>query len=316
MSGFCEALSDRVRDGDGVGDQLSSSAAARALERTNTGSHERDSGGVGKPPIARIKSRPWLDRPSHRRSRPEACVRPREGVRLILRCLLPPATVATPHYPTHMKVPTDFSHDDGIRMAEMLSDPARPEGTLTFRECAGFLFVVTHAPELVSLSDWLPVIFGEEESNFEDLVEANEFLDLVKRLYNAVLVEPPAEGGMIPVGCVLHTDLLRNFEEGASAQEWSAGFWEGFDWLELVWEKALGEDPWSLLEPMLMPLLFFRSIAVARDIRADHDDPSLTLEDLAADFVHDLPLAAADFSRLCRAMWQKGLEDGEEEHST
>ena len=42
-----------------------------------------------------------------------------------------------------------------------LDDPARPEGT--------FLFTVVSAPELVPPSDWLPIIFAEEDAGYASL---------------------------------------------------------------------------------------------------------------------------------------------------
>ena len=44
-----------------------------------------------------------------------------------------------------------------------LEQPARPAGTLTYHELQGFLFAVVSAPELVRPSEWLPLIFNEQE---------------------------------------------------------------------------------------------------------------------------------------------------------
>lgn len=44
------------------------------------------------------------------------------------------------------------------------SQTGRPAGTLTYHELQGFLFAVASAPELIRPTEWLPLIFNEQEA--------------------------------------------------------------------------------------------------------------------------------------------------------
>ena len=68
-----------------------------------------------------------------------------------------------------------------------LEHPSRPAGTLSYHELQGFLFTVVSAPELVPPSDWLPVIFGEQEIDYASPAEAKGILGQIITLYNAIV---------------------------------------------------------------------------------------------------------------------------------
>jgi uncharacterized protein len=72
------------------------------------------------------------------------------------------------------------------------------EETMLLEELDGFIAGLLACPELISPSDWLPIVWNEESSGqqpvFEDLGHANRVLGLVMEHYNSVartLMERP-----------------------------------------------------------------------------------------------------------------------------
>lgn len=57
-----------------------------------------------------------------------------------------------------------------------LEHPDRPPGTLQYHELQGFLFALASAPELVRPSEWMPMVFGEDEAGYESLAQAEAVL--------------------------------------------------------------------------------------------------------------------------------------------
>ena len=49
-------------------------------------------------------------------------------------------------------------------LTSFLAAPQRPEGMLTFHKLQGFLFAMACAPALIKPSEWLPLIFNEQEA--------------------------------------------------------------------------------------------------------------------------------------------------------
>jgi hypothetical protein len=50
----------------------------------------------------------------------------------------------------------------------LLAAPARPAGTFTYPQLAGFLFAVATVPELVKPSEWLPLVFNDGDPGARD----------------------------------------------------------------------------------------------------------------------------------------------------
>ena len=131
---------------------------------------------------------------------------------------------------------------DPSALQAFLEHPARPAGTLTYHELQGFLFTVVSAPELIPPSDWLPIIFGEEEASFTSPNEAQEILSQIMALYNTTnpaVLDPPT---LLPGDCPLRDDVLANFADEPPIARWSRGFLRGHQWLKELWEETLPEE--------------------------------------------------------------------------
>ena len=183
-----------------------------------------------------------------------------------------------------------------------LEHPSRPAGTLSYHELQGFLFTVVSAPELIQPSEWLPIIFAEEEAGYSNLDEANEILGQIMALYNmtnAAVLDPPT---LLPADCPLRDDVLANFDDDAPIAQWSRGFLRGHQWLEELWEETVPEELNDELGSILMALSFFSS----REIAAAFHGESTTGEqpfEATADSIHQvLPMAVAQYAHMGRSI--------------
>ncbi len=120
---------------------------------------------------------------------------------------------------------------DPSTLRAFLEHPARPAGALSYHELQGFLFTVVSAPELVRPSEWLPIIFGEEEAVFASPDETKRILGQIMALYNtinAAVLDPPT---LLPADCPLRDDVLANFD--APIAGWARGFLRGLSGLRI-----------------------------------------------------------------------------------
>ena len=117
-----------------------------------------------------------------------------------------------------------------------LAQPARPAGTLTYHELQGFIFAVVSAPELIQPSDWLPIIFNDQDPRYATLEEANAILGQLMSLYNEMNMAVLEQRVALPADCHVRPRVLENLLETAPLAQWSRGFSAGHEWLEELWE--------------------------------------------------------------------------------
>ena len=191
------------------------------------------------------------------------------------------------------------SHPGTLRA--FLEHPTRPAGTLSYHELQGFLFTVVSAPELIPPSDWLPIIFGDEEAGFASPDEAQEILGQIMVLYNtptAAVLDPPT---LLPVDCPLRDDVLANFEDEAPIAHWSRGFLRGHQWLEELWEETVPEELDDELGSVLMTLSFFSSREIAEAFHSESGGEQ-SFEAMATAIHSVLPMAVAQYAHMGRSI--------------
>ncbi len=149
-------------------------------------------------------------------------------------------------------------------LADFLSNPNRPEGTLSLMELRGFLFAVACAPEPIMPSHWMPLIFDGNENEFETEVEAERFTRSLMTLYNETNEGLLRNRIRLPPNCKLLPNIMANFEPDAPISAWSRGFVRAHDWLRDLWDEHVPEDPdGDTLGLVQMNLAFFHSRPIA-----------------------------------------------------
>jgi len=192
--------------------------------------------------------------------------------------------------------------------------PDRPEYALDMGELQGFLFAVCCAPVLVFPSEWIPVVFGDEEPGFQDAEEAERILNGLMKLYNHInygILEGRPE---LPPDCALREDPMANLEPDAPIAAWCEGFGLGHTWLHEAWEIVPEGEIGDGLGSCLTVLTFFRS----RDMAEGYMEVFLTeeqeLEEVAGSLCRLFPDAMVSYAAIGRALYEASydpsMEDG------
>ena len=190
---------------------------------------------------------------------------------------------------------------DPSTLQAFLDHPSRPTGALSYHELQGFLFTVVSAPELIRPSEWLPIVFAEEDAGFTSPDEAQGILGQIMALYNtinAAVLDPPT---LLPADCPLRDDVLANFEDEAPIAQWSHGFLRGHQWLEELWED-LPEEMAEELDATLMALGFFSSRQMAEDFHAEATTGKQPFEAMAEAIHRVVPAAVAQYAQMGRSI--------------
>lgn len=178
---------------------------------------------------------------------------------------------------------------------------ARSGGALTYHQVQGFLFSVASAPELIRPSEWLPVIFGDHEPEYESLDRAKEILGQLMGLYNDINAGVVEERPGLPDDCEIRARPLDNLDATAPLSRWARGFVLGHQWLRELWDDELPDDMDEELGAVLMILSFFASRRLAEDYHRE-TGRSGSLEDLAESVLRLLPEAMGEYAHFGRSM--------------
>lgn len=150
-----------------------------------------------------------------------------------------------------------FTASHAALLERFLSSPQRPKDTLTYPQLAGFLFSIANAPELVPPSEWMPVVFNDQDAQYETRDEAERVLQAMMAFYNDCNRERPAGSALFPPGCEMKVAPLENLGADASVSQWARGFIAGHTYLEDIWNNYTPEELDDELGSVLMVLTFF-----------------------------------------------------------
>jgi uncharacterized protein len=71
-------------------------------------------------------------------------------------------------------------------LAEYLNSDVAPEDCMGLSDLDGFLTGIVIGPELVPRSEWLPVIWGDKEPQFESEDQIGKVLGIIMSRYNEI----------------------------------------------------------------------------------------------------------------------------------
>jgi uncharacterized protein len=122
--------------------------------------------------------------------------------------------------------------------------PGRPGRGLS--DLDGFLTGIVVGPELILPSEWLPVIWGGEEPEFETEAEKRIVLGTIMGRYNEI------------TGCLnsepenFEPIFMEGPEEEVIASDWASGFLDAISLRPKAWEPLIAHDRAGI---MIMPIL-------------------------------------------------------------
>lgn len=186
-----------------------------------------------------------------------------------------------------------------------LADAQRPEDTLNYQELLGFLFAVACSPEMIQPSDWLPEVFNDQDAAYADLAEAERVMQAMMTLYNQINQEVGRGYPLLPASCQPVADPMANLDEQAPLSQWSRGFLVAHEWLTEVWEANTPEDLDEELGACVLALSFFVSPEMAEGYWREFDPRGMSLEDMAAQILEEIPAAMVVYSDIGRNLFEE-----------
>lgn len=206
-----------------------------------------------------------------------------------------------------MDMTHDFDTETVVSLTAFLAAAERPAGTMRYPELAGFLFAIACAPEVIESSEWLPVIWGEDQSAlpFQDVATAQRVTGQIMALYNHIVAGANDESPALPPHCEIHPEVMANFDPESPLAMWSLGFLDGLHYLEELWDAYSGADAELAeeLDYVAVPLIFFASREGAEAMHADSGSDE-SFEAVARSMVEIFPDAMMEYASIAHALEQ------------
>jgi uncharacterized protein len=153
----------------------------------------------------------------------------------------------------------------------LMSDHA-PDDSMGLSDLDGFLTGIVVAPELVLPSEWLPVIWGGGEPEFETEAEMRTVLGTIMGRYNEIVAcldsEPENFEPILMVGP----------EDEVIACDWAAGFLDAVALRPKAWEALIKDERAGV---MMLPILLLNGDAEL------HAEPDSTFNE--EEFLAEVP---------------------------
>jgi uncharacterized protein len=203
-----------------------------------------------------------------------------------------------------------FTETHAKLLRTFLSLPQRVKGTMTYPQLAGFLFSMANAPELIPPSEWMPIVFNDQDARYETRSEAEEVLQAMMALYNDCGRERTAGSVSFPPGFEIRPQPLDNLGDDAPLSQWAQGFLTGHTYLDDIWNEYTPDEFDEKLGSILMVLTFFSSPTLA-DAYHKEGKGKMSLEQLAKMVVTIFPDALIEYAHLGRSIFQARREAGD-----
>ena len=144
----------------------------------------------------------------------------------------------------------------------LMSDHA-PDDSMGLSDLDGFLTGIVVGPELILPSEWLPVIWGGEEPEFETEAEMRTVLSTIMGRYNEIITCLDSEAeNFEPI-------FLEGPEDGVIASDWAAGFLDAVSLRPLAWGPLIEDDRAGIL---MAPLFLLNGDMEIGDGAADEHE--------------------------------------------
>ena len=203
-----------------------------------------------------------------------------------------------------------FTETHASLLRTFLSSPQRPKDTLTYPQLAGFLFSMANAPELIPPSEWLPIVFNDQDARYETRSEAEEVTQAMMALYNNCVRGRVKKRVSLPPGCEIRPQPMDNLGDDAPLSQWARGFMAGHTYLEDIWIDYTPDELDEEFGAILMVLTFFASPALA-DAFHKEGKGKTSLEQLADTVVMIFPDALSEYAHLGWSIFQARREAGD-----
>jgi uncharacterized protein len=147
------------------------------------------------------------------------------------------------------------------------------EDAMMLSELDGFLAGIVVCPEMIPPSEWLPLVWGEDDPVFESLDAANDMLGVIMTLHNSIIHSLDRPGGYAP-----RLDLDQ--DGGVVWELWVSGFGRALDLRPWVWAHY---DEMAVDDPNATSFRLLKLLAIAADTPGGIDLPEQLEQALSED---------------------------------
>lgn len=158
-------------------------------------------------------------------------------------------------------------------------------------------------------SEWMPIIFNNEDGQYESQEEASRVLQAMMALFNECGRERVKGKEPLPPGCAIRPQPLDNLDADAPLSQWARGFMIGHDYLHEIWDDCLPESIDEEVGAILMALTFFATPTLAESYHKLAKEPG-SFEHLAQTILKIFPDAIHEYALLGRTIFQARCEEG------
>lgn len=185
----------------------------------------------------------------------------------------------------------------------VLGELETPDEPFQFYELCGFLYGICCSPDMITPSEWLPFVLGEDLSIPENIQEPQAVIDLLMALYNWINAQIYEGDPALPPDLVVSENIISNFGKTAALGQWSRGFYTAHEWLSEIWGEMLPANMEDELGAALIPLSFFFDRHFADDIYDEAEEGVRgTFQQMANTMAEILPFAIKDYAALGRSL--------------
>lgn len=132
-------------------------------------------------------------------------------------------------------------------LAAYLDSDQSPDDCMGLSDLDGFLTGIVVGPELIMPSEWLPVIWGDEEPEFESTAQAETIIGLIMGRYNEIAT------GFTSDPEKFEPIFWRRPTGETIVMDWAAGFLDAVELHRAAWEPLFSHRKAKLLiEPLLI----------------------------------------------------------------
>ena len=138
---------------------------------------------------------------------------------------------------------------DAEALDDYLSSDVSPEECMMVSDLDGFLTAIAIGPESVDPSQWMPVVWRNEEPAFKDTDQAELIIGMIFARYNEILSSlDESEDDYCPV-------FWESEDGSVIAMDWAEGFMEGVQFNPEAWVPLLeDEEGKTILSPIIAHL--------------------------------------------------------------
>ncbi len=189
------------------------------------------------------------------------------------------------------------------KLAKFLASDKRPEGTMTLPEVYGFLFAVCASPEPVDMEEWLNVVFNNEDPNYKSIEKREKIEVKLLDVFNEVKEQVHQDAPQLPEWLGVLSPAEENYGDEAELAFWCDGFFDGYDWLEEVWDSSVDDELAEAMEDIFATLMCFshREDAQAYCDKA-RQTKHLPKKQRAQRVLDGFPKAMANYARIGRTL--------------